>query len=210
MADDDSTGFLGSVYKAASPGELARHYDAWASSYEADMAMAGYRHPAIVVALLARHLPAGAGPILDAGCGTGLVGEWLTVLGWPDIRGLDISAGMIAAARTKGVYSGLTEAALGTPLPFADGQFAAVISAGVFTTGHVGAEGLDELIRATRSGGVIILTVKEPLWQDAIAPVIDALSASGQLTIIGGVPPYISMPNEPLASPTRAVVLRRA
>jgi SAM-dependent methyltransferase len=45
---------------------------------------------------------------LDAGCGTGLVGEWLA----PRVAGLDginISAGMLTRARAKGIYQSLAE-----------------------------------------------------------------------------------------------------
>ena len=116
----------------------------------AEMSAAGYRHPTICLALLARHLPRGAAPLLDAGAGTGLIGEWLGIMGYPHVEALDISEGMLAQAARKGAYAALHRLALGGPLPFADGHFAGIVSAGVFTSGHVGAEGLDELIRICR------------------------------------------------------------
>jgi hypothetical protein len=76
-------GALGAVYEAATAEEVARLYDGWASTYDAEMAVAGYRHPSICLALLARHVPAGSAPVLDAGAGTGLVGEWLGIIGYP-------------------------------------------------------------------------------------------------------------------------------
>ena len=74
---------------------------------------------------------------------------------------------MLAKAARKGVYSALHCLALGGPLPFADDAYAGIISAGVFTSGHVGVEGLDELVRICRPGGVIVLTVKNTLWDAA-------------------------------------------
>ena len=47
---------LGAVYAAESAEEVARTYDAWAATYDAEMAALGYRHPSICLALLARHL----------------------------------------------------------------------------------------------------------------------------------------------------------
>ncbi len=139
-----------------------RIYDGWAETYDAEMAKAGYRHPSICLALLARHLPRGAAPLLDAGAGTGLIGEWLGIIGYPHVEALDLSEGMLAVAARKGDLQGAPPVwRLGGPLPFADGAFAGIISAGVFTTGHVGAEALDELIRICRPGGVIVLTVKD-------------------------------------------------
>jgi hypothetical protein len=49
---------------------------------------------------------------------------------------------MLDIAARKQVYTRLHQAALGAPLAFADRHFAAIVSAGVFTTGHVGPEGL--------------------------------------------------------------------
>jgi predicted TPR repeat methyltransferase len=200
---------LDAVYAAASPEELARSYDGWADSYDAEMARLGYRHPAIALALLCRHLPAGAAPILDAGAGTGLVGEWLRIVGYPTAEALDISAGMLAAAERKHVYDRLHRAALGGPLPFPDARFAGVVCAGVFTTGHVGAEGLDELLRVTRPGGVLVLTVKDRTWADGFADRLDALARGGAIRLLEETPSYVSMPGQPATVPSRAVALGR-
>ena len=77
MTDGQHDGHLGAVYAAKAPHEVAAVYDAWAQSYDLEMARAGYRHPSVGLALLSRHAPRGAGPVLDAGCGTGLLGDWL-------------------------------------------------------------------------------------------------------------------------------------
>jgi len=209
MADGHHEGALGQVYSAKKPEEVAALYDRWADTYDAEMAAAGYRHPSIALALLARHLPRGATPVLDAGCGTGLVGEWLGIVGYPEIEGLDISAGMLERARAKGAYARLHNLALGGPLPFADGHFAGIVSAGVFTAGHVGAEGLDELIRICRKGGAIVLTVKNTLWEGGFAARIAELEAQGMIARAEETEPYVSMPGEVGTVPSRAVVLRR-
>lgn len=199
-------GHLGAVYDATTPDEIARLYDGWAATYDAEMAMAGYRHPAVGVALLARHLPSGAAPLLDAGVGTGITGGWLGILGYPHVEGLDISQGMLDVARAKGAYAALHCLALGQPLPFADGHFAGIISTGVFTTGHVGAEALPELTRIIRPGGVIVLTVKTTLWDGGFAT---ALAAMPDLMQIDRTEPYVSMPGEAATVPSLAVVLRK-
>lgn len=198
---------LDAVYGAKGRTEIAETYDAWAKSYDAVMAQLGYRHPAICLALLTRHLPKESGPVLDAGAGTGLVGEWLRIVGYPSVEALDISPGMLEVARSKGVYTLLHEAALGGPLPFEDGHFAAAISAGVFTTGHVGAEGLDELIRIVRSRGVLVLTVKDELWDDGFEARVRELESEGSATLLEETPSYVSMPGRPDTVPSRGVVL---
>lgn len=208
MAQDPHVEMLDTVYAAASTAEVAASYDAWAESYDAEMASLGYRHPAICLGLVCRHLPRDAAPILDAGAGTGLIGEWLRLLGYGRTEALDISEGMLRVAGRKKIYAGLHHAALGGPLPFADNTYAGVVSAGVFTTGHVGVEGLEELIRVTRPGGVLVLTVKDTIWELGFAPRMRDLCDAGVLELIEQTPPYVSMPGRPATIPGRGVALR--
>lgn len=209
MAGNGHDGHLGAVYGATGTAEVAALYDSWAATYDAEMAKAGYRHPSICLALLTRYLPKDAGPLLDAGTGTGLIGEWLGIMGYPTVEGLDISTGMLAVAKAKGVYSALHNLALGATLPFADGQFAGIVSAGVFTTGHVGDEGLPELIRACRRGGIIVLTVKTTLWDNGFSGAVADHVSSGQIEVCELTTPYVSMPGEVGTVPSRGLVLRR-
>lgn len=208
MAGGQHDGHLGAVYDAKGAEDVAQLYDKWAETYDAEMAAAGYRHPAICLALLARHLPKGAAPLLDAGAGTGLVGEWLGLIGYSEVEALDVSSGMLAVAARKGVYSALHQLALGGPLPFGDGQFAGIISTGVFTTGHVGAEALPELIRICRAGGVIVLTVKETIWTNGFESALLDLETAGQVVRADETPPYVSMPGVADTVPGRGLVLR--
>jgi SAM-dependent methyltransferase len=210
MSDHRHDGHLGAVYGAKAPEEVAAAYDAWAATYEADMAASGYRHPTIALALLARHLPVGAGSILDAGVGTGLMGQWLPLVGYPLVDGLDLSAGMLAVAAKKGVYRALHRLALGGPLPFADGAYAGIVSTGVFTTGHVGAEALPELIRICRPGGVIVLTVKLTVWEAGFQAALAALQASARVRVLEETVPYVSMPGDPATTPGIGLVFSPA
>ena len=210
MADTKHEGHLGGVYDAKTPEEVARLYDGWSETYDADMSAAGYRHPTICLALLARYLPRGAAPVLDAGAGTGLIGEWLTITGYPEIEALDLSLGMLAVAEKKGVYSKLHCLALGGDLPFADGAFAGIVCAGVFTTGHVGAEGLDELVRICRPGGVLVITVKGTVWDSGFGARVTAMEQAGRIAVLEETEPYVSMPGEAATTPSRGIVLRVA
>jgi len=208
MTDGKHHGTLGAAYAAKRPEEVAALYDRWADTYDADMSAAGYRHPTICLALLARHLPRGAAPLLDAGAGTGLIGEWLAITGYPQVEALDISQGMLDKAAAKGVYTALHCLAMGGPLPFADDAYAGIVSAGVFTSGHVGAEGLDELIRICRPGGVIVLTVKNTLWEAGFAKSVADLEAKGTVVRVEETSPYVSMPGEADTVPSRGLALR--
>ena len=70
---------IDSVYHSASRQELAKSYDDWASDYDADMQSTGYIHPAIVVSLVTRYVTDRAAAILDAGVGTGTLGQLLSI-----------------------------------------------------------------------------------------------------------------------------------
>ena len=58
----------------------------------------GYLLPFLIAAWVARYVPVGEGPLLDAGCGTGLSGPSLKALGYDDIAGLDLSPEMLSVA----------------------------------------------------------------------------------------------------------------
>ena len=147
------------AYSAGSAEETAEIYDSWSADYESHMKNVGYAHPAVVAALLARYQPPGAQPILDAGAGTGILGEILTALGYESLSALDASPGMLAQAGSKGIYRDCRHLFLGQPLDYPDDHFAAVASAGVFTKGHAPLSGLQELARITRPGGHLVFSV---------------------------------------------------
>ncbi|CAN7504415.1 class I SAM-dependent DNA methyltransferase [Aminobacter sp. LjRoot7] len=161
MTGDADKTALDMVYAAQTETELATAYAAWANGYDTETAALGYCLPFVISAWVARHVPKGEGPLLDAGCGTGLSGPYLQALGYDDLEGLDLSDEMLGLARARGGYRALTRAALGGSLPWADGHFAAVFSTGVFTAGHAPASSLDELVRITRSDGFVIFTVRD-------------------------------------------------
>ena len=157
MSDD----ILARVYAATTPEEISAAYADWAASYDRDTVRDGYHLPFTIAAWVARHVAPGAGPLLDAGCGSGLSGPILAALGYSEIEGLDLSDEMLALAQSRGSYKRLSKAELGRPLPWPDGHFAAFLSTGVFTTGHAPASALDELARITRPGGFAIFTVRD-------------------------------------------------
>jgi len=69
---------------------------------------------------------------------------------------------------------------------------------------------LDELIRICRPGGVIVLTVKNTLWEAGFAKSIAALEAQGTIIRAEETAPYVSMPGEADTVPSRGLVLRVA
>ena len=106
---------LDRVYAARNASELSAEYDRISEKYDAALIEDhDWRMPEIMAGLVAWLLPRTA-RILDAACGTGLVGEHLKRFGFGDLHGLDLSPGMLAVAERKYVFQSLTVAALWGP-----------------------------------------------------------------------------------------------
>ena len=155
------------VLNASSTKELMAAYGEWAEKYDQDlMGEMGYVAPRIASNLLKDYLDQKEARILDAGCGTGIVGELLHQDGYGNIEGLDYSTEMLAQAGAKGIYRTLNRGDLTKDLDIADDTYDAIISVGTFTCGHVGPAAFDELIRITRPDGYLCFTVREQAWEE--------------------------------------------
>ena len=155
------------VLNASNTEELMTAYREWAEKYDDDLlGEMGYVAPMIASKLLLSHLEDKGARIMDAGCGTGIVGELLHRDGCVHIDGLDYSPDMLEKAREKQIYQSLNRHDLTKPLDITTNTYDAVISVGTFTCGHVGPEAMNELIRITRPGGGICFTVREQAWEE--------------------------------------------
>jgi predicted TPR repeat methyltransferase len=153
----------------ATPAEVAALYDAWVcTAYDADLSAWGYDAPARTadrVALLLDGID-GDGQVLDAGCGSGLVGTELRRRGIEQIVGGDFSSASVEAARSRGVYAEVIDLDLNGPFDFADGAFRAVVSVGVFSYVTDLEVTIRELLRVLQRGGVLVFTQRTDLWGD--------------------------------------------
>ena len=104
------------VYSSSSNQELEERYDQWAAEYDKDLAEEfAWNAPQTATDLFAKYVPVG-GKILDAGAGTGLVGECLAQLGYQDLYAMDLSLGMLEEARRKDLYKEYRQMTLGEEL----------------------------------------------------------------------------------------------
>ena len=142
--------------------ELEDLYKIWAESYDRDVVeIIGYVGHSITTELLLKYVDNSKAKILDAGCGTGLVGEILHEKKYKNIVGIDFSQPMLNQALEKNIYQSLVLADLTKKLTFKDKTFDAIVCAGTFTCGHVGPEALLEMVRVTKTGGYISFTVRD-------------------------------------------------
>jgi predicted TPR repeat methyltransferase len=160
MKNSTTSGWLDKVYNSQNDKELAEVYNGWAEQYDEDLSHFGYRLPTVVIGLAGRYITHNEFKILDAGAGTGLLGEVLALMGYEDITAIDLSPGMLEVARAKKAYRTLRQMRLGESLDFADNTFDAVVSSGTFTVGHAPPRSFDELIRITRPKGHVIFSIR--------------------------------------------------
>ena len=201
MSGHASDRWLDGVYRSKTKDDLVALYDGWAETYDADMQGIGYVHPAVMAGLVGRYVQNKSDPIFDAGVGTGTVGNILAIMGFTNLIGVDMSDGMLARAKARNIYAILRNRVLGETLDFETGGMAAIVSTGVFTTGHGPANAWDELTRITRVGGHLIFTVGEQVWHGAgFAAKFDELITKGLVDLIETTPIYHPMPYSPTES----------
>lgn len=156
------------VPQRASDNYVEAEFDGFASSFESVLnERLNYRAPQLCVDLLAGALGE-AKPtrdILDAGCGTGLCGP--LVAPWArQLVGVDLSAGMLAKARTKGVYQQLIKAELTAHLNSVPQSCDAIVCADTLCYFGDLTEYMQAAAAALRPGGTMVFTV-EALPDDA-------------------------------------------
>ena len=155
------------LHTLKSSDEVRDLYDDWSKNdkYNQDMIDWEYSGPREVVSAFLPHASNKGIKILDAGCGSGLVGEELSKEGYSIIHGADIAAKLMNSI-PAGIYQELHNIDLNKPINFTDDFFDAVLCVGTFTFGHVKARALGEFIRIVRSGGIIGFTINEGVFLD--------------------------------------------
>jgi len=145
-------------------------YDAWAATYEEDTNNHGYKGHILCVeafnkAMQSKDIFPDTNKdikILDAGAGTGIIGEMLEHLGYKNIEALDISQKMLDIAAKKNVYKRLICAPLGDVRidEIQTAEYDVTLCAGTIVYGQAKPVALDECIRHVRPGGLFIFSIR--------------------------------------------------
>ncbi|XP_077978590.1 methyltransferase-like protein 27 isoform X1 [Glandiceps talaboti] len=163
IKEDADHSLINRAYAAGlSRPETVNLYDEWADNYERDLKSTVYKGPSLIAKGLNNLDVAKDARILDAGCGTGLVGLELSLLGFGNIDGVDMSQLSLEKAREKGVYKKLLCAELGPePLEGIDNNtYDVIVSAGCFCgESHLNDECLKEWTRIVKPGGHICIMI---------------------------------------------------
>lgn len=120
---------------------------------------------------LARNLPEWPQQVLDAGCGTGVMGLLFAEMGH-QVTGIDLSVAMMEKARGKAdaqnISIGLT-AGDAEHLPFKDVSFDVVVNRHLIWTLPHPEIALKEWNRVLKKGGVVLII--EGIWNDRSLPI---------------------------------------
>ena len=155
------------IYKIKTPEELLKYYQGWADNnkYNKDMVDWKYTAPQETVSVLSKYALNKNFRILDAGCGTGLVGIELKKYGYSNIEGVDFSQNMLDLV-PQGIYKKIEKVDLNKTLKFKTNIYDVVMCVGTFTYGHVKSKALDELIRIIKNRGLICFTINEGIYEE--------------------------------------------
>ena len=172
------------------------YYDRWTTSYEADVEGWGYNAPSVAAGLLAERVDTNA-QILDAGCGTGLVGRALKAKGFHDVVGVDISSDSLDIAAKSQAYRALTEVDFSNPpTSLLEASFEAIVSVGVLSYLTDVEGSLREFARIAEPSGTIIVTERTDLFDERnTGAAFDALEADGTWEIVKVSDPLPYLPN---------------
>ena len=152
------------------PGDKQSLFDDWAPTYDHDLVNElGYVADAEACRRLVKLVPDRQARILDAGCGTGLVGRRLQQAGYLNIYGSDYSEKMLDEARACGAYRSLVQHDLTQPVRTEELYDAAIV-VGVFAFSLPSAEHLVNITCSLQPGGIALVTVNGKAWQEVDWP----------------------------------------
>ena len=154
---------LQNAYDLKSPGDNIKLYSVWAETYDISFIddMQYKLHFAVAEEFV---LNGGKGLILDVGAGTGAVAEALLQKAKFCIEATDISEEMLKVADSKNIYKRSFFSDLTKEISVTNSSYDGVVSSGTFTHGHVGPSSISELVRITKPGGLITISINEKHW----------------------------------------------
>ena len=154
---------LENAYDLKSPSDNIKLYSAWAETYDVGFIdeMLYNLHFSVADEFI---LNGGKGLVLDVGAGTGALAQALLQKGKFSIDATDISDAMLKVAKAKNIYRRIFLSDVTKEIPVGDAFYNGIVSSGTFTHGHVGPTAIQELIRITKPGGLITISVNEKHW----------------------------------------------
>jgi predicted TPR repeat methyltransferase len=137
-------------------------FDGFAASFDQVLDRLNYRAPRLIASVLDRfyETPDASLDVVDAGCGTGLCGDFLRPLA-RRLTGVDLSPGMLAKARGRGLYDQLLEAELTAWLATQADACDLIVSADTLVYFGELVPVLSAACGAMRSASLLVFTLEE-------------------------------------------------
>ena len=180
---EEGVRLLRRAYSLGAPDTHIDFYRYFAELYDSTYAASlGYIYPLGIASVLSGQQRS-KGAILDIGCGTGLVATAIRKVDLNAvIDGVDISPDMLGKARAKGEYRDLIAADLTADCSHIARDYAAIVSAGTFTFGHLGPELIPDMVGLCRPGAVAALGVNSVYFvEQGFRDVLDSLETEGRI-----------------------------
>ena len=170
------------AYRLKDSDAHRKYYDSWSSSYDTDFAVrSGYIYPEELAQRFFACADPEDDPILDIGCGTGLVGLAFAGRG-KTVDGIDISTGMLAEAGRTGAYRDLIEADLTDPSTIPARRYGGLVSCGTFTIGHLGPLAFESAFQLARPGALCAIGINQKHFENQqFGASIEALVDKGRI-----------------------------
>ena len=154
-------------------------YASWAATYDFEVQKNGYVTPKRVATALKEVVTDQSELILDFGCGTGLSGLALQLVGFKNIDGLDVSKEMVCLAEEKSIYRNLKIFNPDTKIPVRLEQYQIITAIGVIGTGAAPLRVFDDLFSLLPRGGLFAFsfndhTLSDPDYEKKVEQYLDA------------------------------------
>lgn len=173
---------IGRLLVATDAEEIQSVYKDWADTYDNDLDGYGYVAPQIGAALFAEYVSNRTRFVLDAGCGTGLVGQALHDLGYKTFDGTDFSLSMLEKAETLGVYQTLFQANFFEPIDIEDEKYDGIISIGVYFS-RMKEIFVPELVRTLKPGGILCFSARPQYFEAELEAQLEQHAANDLITV---------------------------
>jgi predicted TPR repeat methyltransferase len=161
--------------KRAPEAYIRTVFDGYADRFESHLISLGYSIPGAIRSVLQHHpkIIAGLtlGPVLDLGCGTGMVALAIGDLPLGPFTGVDLSSRMLAQARAKWLYAELRESDIVTDLTTRGERWPLIVAADVLCYFGALEQLLAQVHESLEPGGWFIFSLEEVLPDhDGIVP----------------------------------------
>tara|TARA_B100000965_G_scaffold89810_1_gene72993 strand:- start:882 stop:1514 length:633 start_codon:yes stop_codon:yes gene_type:complete len=174
------------IYKIDTPKKILEYYKNWATdnNYEKDLREWNYQAPIFSCQIFFNQDIERKSLILDAGCGSGLVGKILKDKGYDNINGLDFSEDMLKLI-PQNIYKKIYKSDLNKKLNFPDNFYDHALCIGTFTYGHVKANAFQEFHRVLKNNSFFLFSINEGVYSSyGFDKAIAKFEANGNWSII--------------------------